>query len=527
MYLSETKATNTNSTKLDESRTLNDCFRGLIQYNTFTDNILDFRIRIKEVLFQKYFNLVFGFFNNAEVTYFHNPLQEKLKDRLALKITRDQITIVSSIDCFKRTDFIVKTFDNKTRIASSSRVVSDWIRIFAKDANEISSFINQEKTKDLYFESRFNFYDSSKNFTFENKVYNDLYMDYNATNQLYCTVCYMDIKNLCYNYLSNRINRQVEKPVPIDNTTNTTDKNNTINNTTDNNGSNTNPNPNPKPDPNDKNKNNTINNTTDNNGSNINPNPNPKPDPIDKNKNNTINNTTDNSTNNIDIPRSLDIIINPLRNDTYIIGNYTDKSQDEKKKELQDLVDILKNDTSNKSKSDQKEIMQTTVTINNLIANTNCSAFSNKEDCTEKLKETQKAVVAKVAEILDCKEIFKTIFGVENPTEKMLFSALTIYYSTANSAYFESDNMMKMKNVTSCFVENSPDFLTKISNNTENKTNLEIIKNDYLNILTSTSSNLITISKANSQDIVKSNSRNVSIISNNSRTNLYDDVVLL
>ncbi len=167
--------------------------------------------------------------------------------------------------------------------------------------------------------------------------------------------------------------------------------------------------------------------------------------------------------------------------------------------------------------------MQTTVTINNLIANTNCSAFSNKEDCTEKLKETQKAVVAKVAEILDCKEIFKTIFGVENPTEKMLFSALTIYYSTANSAYFESDNMMKMKNVTSCFVENSPDFLTKISNNTENKTNLEIIKNDYLNILTSTSSNLITISKANSQDIVKSNSRNVSIISNNSRTNLYDD----
>lgn len=497
------------NSKLDDSISFSNCFRGFLEYDLFTNNLLKFQIKIKDMLYQKDFYMIFGLRNNISINFRRtNSSDEIFKDKFELEINRDYNSIINNIDCFKQTILNVTEFDPIKNITITSEIYSQYRIIFRKQDNEIPNYIPEIESKELKYESKFNFYDRLQNFTFKNSKYNDVYMNYNSSDRIICKVCHFKRNYYCFSEFSNIISRRAQEilpdpipppeddpiPNPNNNSTNTTtDKNNT-NNTENNTDYN--------------------NNTNDDNGSTIDPKPDPK---HDENNNNTDNNdSTDKTPDQMDISNSLDIVINPLRNDSELIANYALKEPKDKEKDLQILIDLIKKDEN--TQADKKDIMQTIITLNNLIAYTNCTTFDNKENCKQNLKETNKVMVEKIAEILDCQKIYKTIFGVENSSEKLLLSALTVYYSTANFAYFDSNSLMKMKNVTCCMLKESPEFLSKISNEKENQLNLKIVGSDYLNVLTSSSSNLISISKSITKGIIKEYSvvdKNNSALKNN------------
>lgn len=477
----------------------------------------------------KTFNFILGFGNNTSINFndFTNATSyednsigiatsesnNNFENLITINIARTEATNINSIKCFKsyslrdqvynalKDTFIPLTFN------SEKSLFWEITKLNTKEDDvyfEIFKNNNLVNATNSVLQKAFNFLDSSKNFTFDKSFYDNKYKYYNASLSILCQICYYT-DSFCFEYKSNVISRKADIDTNI---TNDNPKPTPI------------PFPNPTPDgdpipsfSDDKTTNKTQNNTgTD---SSINKNNTTNDTIIDNQANNKtqINNSTDsNDINNktpeiIDIPKSINVTVNPLKNDTVLINNYTKLNPEEKAKKLEDyqqdlIKDIEKNKGFNISINASLAVisMQKTITLNNLISNTNCSSFKNETECQDKLKQTQVVIVESLTRLLNCSEIFKIFFGVENPSETILISALSLYYSSSNINLFTPEKMLKIKELNECLIKASPDLLKKMSNNTLNNTKTELIKNDYLNVITSTTSNLISITKNNLKD---------------------------
>ncbi len=429
---------NNNRLNINESRRFNDCFEGFFHYDLNTQKDLLFNIKLKNLNYQKNFIFLNTIHNNVEVLLSENVYNINNNNKLNLRINRYENTIISSINCSKRTRLIIKKYNPITNFVYNKTIDSNKIKILERNKSEIQSF--RLENKELVLQTDFNFYDISNNFTFTNKVYDNLYRYYNSSNQIVCEVCYFD-KDFCFDYYSNLINR-LGKIIDFNNDTNVI-----------------------------------IN---------------PFPLIPDSNKNDI-----DSGLEIIFNKNPINITYNPIHNNFDIIIDYMNKTFEGKKKKLEELLTEM--NTENKFSNNHT---LTLITISNLISSTVCIKDSFEQDCYKLLKESQKALIKEVAEILNCKNLPKLIFGEENPNEKIFIYSLLLYYTTFNYEYFDTEEMIKMKDISEWFVSNSTNVVKVISDKIEDKSKFEERKKDYLKIISSITSNLISISKVSSKQII-------------------------
>jgi len=519
-----------NETKIiNQSNYFNDCFRGFFKYDNFTERDTVFNIKIKDFNYQKNFTIISGFYNNIKITFGETKGLE-FNNHLSIEIATDPMLIVYSIECFKNSFLEIEKRINSQTVNSYdiNNIKSNSISIFNKTFDMNSYFNEWGNQNKISLNKSFNFYDNQK-FQFEIQLYDDLFLNFNSTDKLYCNVCY-NKKDYCFKYYSNFIKRlsselqnntnssTTDPPFPINNnnTDNSTSNSTANNNNTDNSTSNSTANNNTNSNNSTINNNTNINNSTINNNTN-NDNQDSKNNSTTNNStsnNNTKNNTDDNTKNRI----ILDIDINPLRNDSNLINDYKQKSPKDQENQIYSLVMDL-----NKTKPEEslKEKLQKTVTVDNLISNTNCSKFPNFTECNENLKKAENRVIDTLTDILNCNNISSTIKNVENPSDDMLMSALAVYFTTSNGDFFDKNKLLKMNQVSKCLIKYSPNLMNKLYKTDENKTYFDIYKHDYLTVITSSSSNLINISKMNSKNFINNKSKN-SNVENNLMIN-YDD----
>jgi len=319
--------------------------------------------------------------------------------------------------------------------------------------------------------------------------------------------------NNTINNSTNDINNQTNNTKDNNTNNNISDDNKTYNNTT---GDNTNNNG--------THDNNTIDYITHDNNSTIN-----STHDIDlQTKNNTDNNTINNSTyiNNtitikniiVDNILNVNITINPLNDNTQAIQEFSNLTSQKKIEKIEmissklDIFDSLIDDQEhdlkiNKTKSDliknlthsdKIDIIQDTIALNNFLSITNCTKFENskeKNECEIKVKETQKKITSTISIILNCNEVFKVVFGSENPEKNFILSALSLFYSSSNYNSFTNSSLVKINDITQCLIDESSKIINKISQNNTNSIQNENLKNDFMNIISTTTSNMINIVK--------------------------------
>jgi hypothetical protein len=99
---------------------------------------------------------------------------------------------------------------------------------------------------------------------------------------------------------------------------------------------------------------------------------------------------------------------------------------------------------------------------------------------SEEVKDTQKKIVSTMSVLLNCSEIFKIVFGSENPEKNFILSALSLFYSTSNYNTFSNSSLVKVNDITECLIAESSKIIKKLAQNNTNTTQNENIKSDFI-----------------------------------------------
>jgi len=225
----------------------------------------------------------------------------------------------------------------------------------------------------------------------------------------------------------------------------------------------------------------------------------------------------------------VEISINPLKNNTEELNKYLNLTSDQQINSINNLtskLDIfssyLSNEKDNKNNSlnnsdkiienltsiEKISFLHDTIILNTFISNTNCSKMQNFEDekeCRNQIYVTQNNIVNTLKVILNCTEIFKIVFGDENPKKSFILTALSLFYSTSNYNTFGTTSFIDVNDITQCLIKESSKIIEKILKNSTDPTENNNLKKDFIEIVSKTTSNMVNIAKESNINILDTN----------------------
>ncbi len=187
------------------------------------------------------------------------------------------------------------------------------------------------------------------------------------------------------------------------------------------------------------------------------------------------------------------ILIDPTKNNSDIISNFS--KSDNKTKELI-ISDLTK---TFKEKNNSNDILQKSILINEIIHIDNCE---NVDSCIKNKTSIQSEIVEKLASVLNCENVFETVFNSSNPSNEIILSVLSIYYATSNFNTFTNSSIFQVTDIIKCLISTSPNLLENYKSQYSPNISLLIqTTEDLINTLSSVSSNIIEVAKQNNENI--------------------------
>jgi hypothetical protein len=223
-----------------------------------------------------------------------------------------------------------------------------------------------------------------------------------------------------------------------------------------------------------------------------------------------------------------EIIKPPLLNDPFKIPenikeDFMNSTYSQKQEILNNLAQEIsitnKNSTTNSTitSDDITQTLKQIIILSDLLYHNDCSGSGyNSTFCLKNEINIQNKIADRLTDILNCSKIFESIFGSESPSEQLILSALSLYYSTSNYDIFTNQSLYQLADLQTCLISKGPQIISDIKsyNQTKDQVNNSLIedtKKDFVSTITYVSSNMIDVSKfynkilVNNNTLIKSN----------------------